>query len=50
MSGATGPLRTRSEAEADDFGISWAQPRFKHISVARTADVAKLDQIVGPKR
>jgi len=34
----------------DDFGISWTQPSFKHISVARSADVAKLDQVVGPKR
>jgi hypothetical protein len=31
------------------FGVSWTQPSFKHISVARARDVARLDTIVGPK-
>ena len=31
------------------FGLSWTQPSFKHISVARARDVARLDAIIGPK-
>jgi hypothetical protein len=31
------------------FGVSWTQPSFKHISVARGRDVARLDAIIGPK-
>jgi hypothetical protein len=34
----------------EDFGVSWTQPSFKHISVARAHDVARLDAIIGPKR
>jgi hypothetical protein len=33
----------------EDFGLSWTQPSVKHVSVARSADVARLDEIVGPK-
>jgi hypothetical protein len=33
----------------EDLGVSWTRPSFKHISVARAADVAKLDVIVGTK-
>jgi hypothetical protein len=32
-----------------DFGVSWTQPSFKHISVARARDVARLDAVIGPK-
>ena len=34
----------------EDFGVSWTQPSFKHVSVARRADVAKLDAVIGTKR
>ena len=33
----------------EDFGVSWTRPSFKHISVARAADVARLDAIVEVK-
>ena len=33
----------------EDFGVSWTRPSFKHISVARAGDVARLDVIVGAK-
>ncbi len=34
----------------DDYGVRWRQMNWKTISVARRADVAKLDLIIGPKR
>lgn len=33
----------------EDYGISWTQPSWKHISVARRPDIARLDLAVGPK-
>lgn len=33
----------------EDFGVSWTRPSFKHISVARAGDVARLDALVGAK-
>jgi len=32
------------------FGVSWTQPSFKHISVAKARDVARLDAIIGAKQ
>ncbi len=34
----------------DDAGILWTRSSWKEVSVARAAEVAKLDLIVGPKR
>lgn len=34
----------------DRLGIAWTQPGERHISIARRASVALLDQHVGPKR
>lgn len=34
----------------DDYGVRWRQMNWKTISIARRADVAKLDAVVGPKR
>lgn len=36
-------------AACDEIGVSWRRPSHKHISVARAADVAALDAIIGPK-
>ena len=33
----------------DAFGVRWTQPSAIHVSVARARDVARLDEIVGPK-
>jgi len=33
-----------------DLGVSWTRPSFKHISVARASDVAKLDAAIGAKQ
>lgn len=33
----------------DRFGVRWTQPSWKHVSVSRRSDVAKLDTIIGPK-
>jgi hypothetical protein len=33
----------------DDYGVSWRQSNWKTISVSRAADVAKLDEVIGPK-
>lgn len=41
-------LRIFCEA-CEAAGLSWTQPSFKHISVARARDVARLDEMVGPK-
>lgn len=34
----------------DRLGLHWTQPYFKTISISRRVDVAKMDEIVGPKR
>ena len=31
------------------YGVHWTRTYWKTISVARRADVAKLDEIIGPK-
>ena len=36
-------------AACEAAGLSWTQPSFKHISVARARDVARLDEMVGAK-
>jgi len=41
-------LRIFSSA-CDAFGVRWTQPSAIHVSIARAPDVAKLDEIVGPK-
>ena len=33
----------------DDYGVSWTQPKWQDISIARRSDVAKLDLVIGPK-
>src|SRR5439155_7894454 len=34
----------------DDFGVAWRTMNAKSISIARRADVVRLDTVVGPKR
>jgi hypothetical protein len=34
----------------DAYGVSWTQMNWRTIAVSRRTDVAKLDQIIGPKR
>jgi hypothetical protein len=34
----------------DDLDIAWTRSSWKEVSIARAADVAKLDLLVGPKR
>ena len=34
----------------EDFGVQWRQSRWNTIAVSRGPDVAKLDEVVGPKR
>lgn len=38
------------ERAAGDVGLSCTRPSWRTASVARAADVAKLDELVGPKR
>lgn len=33
----------------EDYGVSWTQQSRKEISVARRADVARRDLVIGPK-
>jgi hypothetical protein len=33
----------------EDFGVRWTQSNSVTISVSRSADVAKLDSVIGPK-
>ena len=33
----------------DEYGVAWRQSYWKTISISRSADVAKLDLVVGPK-
>jgi hypothetical protein len=33
----------------DDFGVRWAQSNWNTISVSRSASIAKLDEVIGPK-
>jgi len=37
-------------AACDDYGVRWRQMNWKTISIARKPDVARLDEIIGPKR
>lgn len=34
----------------DRYGVAWRSMNWKTVSVARRSDVAKLDEIIGPKR
>ena len=34
----------------DRIGVHWTMPRWNCLSVARRADVAPLDELIGPKR
>lgn len=34
----------------DDFGVSWTRPSWRTVSVAKARDVARLDEVVGPKK
>lgn len=31
------------------YGVSWTQPKWNDVSIARARDVAKLDLVIGPK-
>jgi hypothetical protein len=33
----------------DSIGVHWTMPRWNNLSVARRADVALLDELIGPK-
>ena len=33
----------------DHLGLAWTRPSAKHVSIARRPDVARLDDLVGPK-
>lgn len=37
-------------AACDDYGVRWRQMNWKTISIARKADVERLDEVIGPKR
>jgi hypothetical protein len=37
-------------AACDAFGVRWAMTNWNRIAVSRSADVAKLDAVIGPKR
>ena len=34
----------------DRYGVSWTQPKWRAISIARRRDVARLDVVIGPKK
>jgi hypothetical protein len=34
----------------DSFGVAWRQMKWNTIAISKRADVAKLDEIIGPKR
>jgi hypothetical protein len=36
-------------AALDSLGLRWTRPRINSISVARAADVRRLDELIGPK-
>jgi hypothetical protein len=49
FSNASADIRKIFCDACDQLGISWRQPRERHISVARRDSVALLDTFVGPK-
>lgn len=49
FSNLSADIRTIFCQACTDYGVGWTQPVLKQISVARAADVAKLDLVVGPK-
>jgi len=50
FSNRSGDIQRLFCAACADFGVSWTQPSFKEISVAKARDVARLDVVIGPKR
>jgi hypothetical protein len=47
---ASDDLHRLFQAACDRYGVRWTRPKARTTSVARAADVARLDLAVGPKR
>jgi hypothetical protein len=43
-------IRTIFCEACERFGVSWRQMNWKTIAISKKADVARLDEIIGPKR
>lgn len=43
-------IRTLFCGACDSYGVGWRRMNWRTISVARKADVARLDEVIGPKR
>ena len=45
----SGDIRSIFCAACDAYDVRWTQTNWKTISVARRQDVARLDEVIGPK-